>query len=187
MSTNRKAIKALGSSRVIFLNGDIDTECVGTAVKRLFELDKSAKKDILIVLNTDGGTVKDGLYIINTFKLLRSSVAILVPSAAMSIGAIILASGAKGQRIVMPGSVVMMHGASYELIESPHRIHKSEIEYQEKQEQYLANLLKEGGFKYPETSLASERTYYTGQEIIDVGIADIIINSLDDLRKVVNI
>jgi len=187
MPANRKSIKVLGSSRVVFLNGDIDTQSVGTAVERLLQLDKSAKKDILLVLSTDGGTVKDGLYIINTFKLLRSPVAILVPSAAMSIGAIILASGAKGKRIVMPGSVIMMHGASYELTESPHRIHKSEIEFQEKQEQYLANLLKERGFKYPETSLASECTYYTGQEIIDAGAADIIINSLDDLHKVVNI
>ena len=187
MPTNRKTAKVLGSNRVVFLNGAIDTASVGTAVERLLQLDKSSKKDILLVLNTDGGTVNDGLYIINIFKLLRSPVAILVPSAAMSIGAIIFAAGTKGKRIVMPGSVVMMHGSSYELTESPHRIHKSEIEFQEKQEQYFANLIKERGFKYPETSLASECTYYTGQEIVDAGIADVMINSLDELHKVVKI
>ena len=187
MLTNPKPIKVLGSNRVIFLNGDIDTENVGSVVERLFQLDVGAKKDTLLVLNTDGGNVSDGLYLINVFKLLRSPVAILVPSSALSIGACVFAAGFKGKRIVMPGSVVMMHGASYELTTSPHRIHKSEIEFQEKQEQYIANLLKEGGFKHPEASLASEYTYYTGQEIINVGIADIMINSLDELHKVINI
>ena len=60
-------------------------------------------------------------------------------------------------------------------------------ENKEKQEQYFASLIKERGFKYPETSLASECTYYTGQEIVDAGIADVMINSLDELHKVVKI
>ena len=187
MSTNRKAVKMLGSNRVVFLSGDIDTASVNPVIERLLQLDASAKKDILLVLNTEGGTVIDGLFLINTFKLLRSEVAILVPASAQSIGAVILAAGAKGKRIVMPGSVAMMHAASYELSENPHRMHKSEIDFQEKQEHYFANLLKGWGFKYPDTSLASECTHYTGQEIVDAGIADVMINSLEDLHKVVKI
>jgi ATP-dependent Clp protease protease subunit len=187
MPTNRKTVKTLGSDRVIFLNGEVTEINSIELVKQLFELDKKSDKDILVIINSFGGSVEDGLFIVNSFKLLRSDVAVLVPSNAQSITTLILAAGTKGKRIVMPGAAAMMHGSIYTLSEMPHKVQKSEMEYQEKQEHYVADILLDYGYKHREHSLASEYSYYVGKEIIDAGLADVMVNSLDELCKVINL
>jgi len=92
MPTNRKTVKTLGSDRVIFLNGEVTEINSIELVKQLFELDKKSDKDILVIINSFGGSVEDGLFIVNSFKLLRSDVAVLVPSNAQSITTLILAN-----------------------------------------------------------------------------------------------
>lgn len=187
MSTNRKSIKALGSNRVIFLTGEITEINTVETARRLLELDKQSNKDILLIINSDGGDLASGLFLTNIFKIVKSNIAILVPAAAHSTATIILASGTKGMRIVMPGAVAMMHGSIYALPDNPHKVQKSDVDFQEKREHFFANYLADRGYSKPEHSLASEYYYYTGQEIIDVGLADILINSLEELYKVVKI
>ena len=187
MSTNRKPVKALRSDRVIFITGEITDVLVGEVIRKMLQLDKKCNKDILLILNTDGGEVTAGHLLINFFKLVRSDISILVPANAQSIGSIILASGTKGKRIVMNGTIVMMHGSVYELPLNAHKIQKSDVDFQERHEQFFVNVLRSTGYKTPETSLASEYTYHIGQEIIDVGLADNMINSLEELHNIVNL
>jgi ATP-dependent Clp protease protease subunit len=187
MPTNRKPIKTLGSDRVIFITGEITEANVAETAQRLFKLDSKSNKDILLIVSSDGGGAIDGLYLTNCFKLIKSNIAILVPSNAQSTATIILASGTKGKRIIMPGAVAMMHTCVYSLPETSHKIQKVEIEHQEKMEHVYNKILSDNGFKYPEHGTTSEYNFYVGQEIIDAGLADVMINSLDELNKIVNL
>jgi len=187
MPTNRKTIKTLGSERVIILSGEITESSAAEIVRQLFLLDKKSNKDILLIINSDGGNIEDGIFLANVFKLLKSDVAILVPSNAQSTGTFLLASGTKGKRIVMPGAVAMMHGSIYSMSELPHKVQKSDVDFQEGRENYIAQRLADCGYKHKEHSLTSEYHHYVGIEIINVGLADIMINSLEELHKIINI
>jgi len=187
MPTNRKTIKTLGSDRVIFLSGEVTESNSVDIAKQLFALDRKSNKDILLIINSDGGNIEDGIFLANTFKLLKSDVAILVPSNAQSTGTFILATGTKGKRIIMPGAVAMMHGSIYAISELPHKVQKSDIDFQETRENYIAQRLVECGYKHKEHSLASEYHHYVDVEIIEAGLADVMINSLEELYRVINL
>jgi ATP-dependent Clp protease, protease subunit len=187
MSTNRKSIKTLRSDRVIFINGEITEASAAETVRQLLALDKKPYKDILLVVHSDGGGATDGLYLINCFKLIKSNIAVLVPSNAQSTATIILAAGKKGKRIIMPGAVAMMHSSIYSLSETSHTVQRREVEHQEKMEHYYNKILVDRGYKYPEHGLTSEYNFYIGQEIIEAGLADIMIDSLEELNSIINL
>ena len=67
MSTNRKPAKAFRSDRVIFITGEVTDTLVGEVVRKMLQLDKKCNKDILLILNTDGGEVTAGHLLINFF------------------------------------------------------------------------------------------------------------------------
>lgn len=99
--------------RIVFLGGPIDDTVANLVIAQLLFLDsEDPKKDISLYVNSPGGSVSAGLAIVDTMNHIKASVSTTCVGIAASMGAIILASGAKGKRYVLPNSEVMIHQPS---------------------------------------------------------------------------
>lgn len=96
--------------RIVFLGLPIDDNISNIITAQLLFLESTdPKKDILIYINTPGGSVYAGLGIYDTIQYVTPDVATICTGLAASMGAIILAGGAKGKRSALPHSRVMIH------------------------------------------------------------------------------
>lgn len=96
--------------RIIFLGGPIEDNMANLIIAQLLFLEsEDAKKDISLYVNSPGGHVKDGLAIVDTMNHIKPDVSTVCVGMAASMGAIILSSGAKGKRFILPNAEVMIH------------------------------------------------------------------------------
>ena len=95
---------------IIFLGGPIDDAVANTVIAQLLFLQaEDPKKDITLYVNSPGGHVTAGLAIIDTMNNIKNDVSTVCVGLAASMGAVILASGAKGKRFSLAHSEVMIH------------------------------------------------------------------------------
>ncbi|MFA7471646.1 MAG: ATP-dependent Clp protease proteolytic subunit [Spirosomataceae bacterium] len=103
----------LMADRIIFMGTAVDDNIANIVVAQLLFLESAdAKKDILMYINSPGGSVYAGLGIYDTMQYVRPDVATVVTSLAASMGAVLLAGGAKGKRSALPHARVMIHQPS---------------------------------------------------------------------------
>lgn len=96
--------------RIIFLNGEINENLSSLIVAQLIFLEsENDEKDIKIYINSPGGSVTAGLAIFDTMNYIRCDVSTLCVGMAASMGAFLLAAGAKGKRFSLPNSEIMIH------------------------------------------------------------------------------
>ena len=96
--------------RIIFLSGEINDQMANTIVAQLIFLEgKNPDKDIFMYINSPGGSVSAGLAIYDTMQYIKCDVSTICIGMAASMAAVILSSGAKGKRICLPHSEVMIH------------------------------------------------------------------------------
>jgi len=96
--------------RVVFCTGAIDDEMANTIVAQLLFLsNEDSNADINFYINSPGGSVSAGLAIYDTMQFLRCDVATFGVGMSASMGAILLAGGAKNKRYVLPNSRVLLH------------------------------------------------------------------------------
>ncbi len=96
--------------RVVFLVGPVDDHTANLVVAQLLFLEsENPEKDIHFYINSPGGHVTAGLAIYDTMQFIRPDVSTLCVGQASSMGAVLLAAGAKGKRLVLPNSRVMIH------------------------------------------------------------------------------
>ncbi len=96
--------------RIVFLSGPIGTELANLVIAQLIFLEaKDPTKDIYLYINSPGGSVNDGLAIIDTMNYIKCDVNTICIGSAMSMGALILSSGTKGKRFALPNSEIMIH------------------------------------------------------------------------------
>ncbi|MFA5021749.1 MAG: ATP-dependent Clp endopeptidase proteolytic subunit ClpP [Patescibacteria group bacterium] len=96
--------------RIIFLGSPIDDAVANTVIAQLLFLDsEDTKKDIKLYINSPGGSVTAGLAIYDTMQYVKADVMTICIGMAASMGALILASGAKGKRIALPNAEIMLH------------------------------------------------------------------------------
>jgi len=99
--------------RVVFLVGPIDDYMANVVVAQLLFLEsENPDKDIHLYINSPGGSVTAGLAIYDTMRFLKPDVSTMVIGQAASMGAFLLAAGAKGKRFALPNSRVMIHQPS---------------------------------------------------------------------------
>lgn len=99
--------------RIIFLTGAIQDEVSSLVTAQLLFLEsENPNKDISIYINSPGGLVTSGLAIYDTIQYIRPAVATLCIGQAASMGSLLLAAGAKGQRFALPNSRIMLHQPS---------------------------------------------------------------------------
>lgn len=96
--------------RVIFLVGAINDQMANLIVAQLLFLEsENPDKDISLYINSPGGSVSAGLAIFDTMQFIKPDVSTLCTGLAASMGAFLLAAGAKGKRFSLPNSRVMIH------------------------------------------------------------------------------
>jgi ATP-dependent Clp protease protease subunit len=96
--------------RIIFLGSPINDAVANTVIAQLLFLDsEDSKKDIKLYINSPGGSVTAGLAIYDTMQFVKADVSTICVGIAASMSAVLLASGAKGKRLVLPNSEVMLH------------------------------------------------------------------------------
>ena len=100
----------LMADRIIFLGSGIDDYLSNIVIAQLLFLESvDAKKDILMYINSPGGSVYAGLGIYDTMHYIKPDVATICTGLAASMGAVLLAGGAAGKRSALPHSRVMIH------------------------------------------------------------------------------
>ena len=96
--------------RVIFLSGEVEDRMANLIVAQLLFLEsEDPKKDINIYINSPGGSVTAGMAIYDTMQYIKPDVSTICVGMAASMGAFLLAAGAKGKRYALPNSTIMIH------------------------------------------------------------------------------
>jgi ATP-dependent Clp protease protease subunit len=96
--------------RIIFIGSEIDENVANAVIAQLLFLEsQDPKKEVKIYLNSPGGSVTDGLAIYDTIQYLKCPVSTICVGLAASMGAVLLAGGAKGKRFALPNSQILIH------------------------------------------------------------------------------
>ncbi len=96
--------------RVVFLVGEVNDHTANLVVAQLLFLEaENPEKDISLYINSPGGVVTAGMSIYDTIRFIKPEVSTLCIGQAASMGALLLAAGAKGKRFCLPHATVMIH------------------------------------------------------------------------------
>ncbi len=98
------------NDRIIVLSDEINSASASVVVAQLLFLDsQDSEKDIFLYINSPGGSISDGLAIYDTMQYVKADVSTICVGMAASMGAFLLAGGAKGKRIALPHSEILIH------------------------------------------------------------------------------
>jgi len=98
---------------IIFVDGVVETRMASVITASLLHLEaEDPEKPIYMYINSPGGSVYDGLAVINTMRFVKNTIVTVVTGSAMSMGAMFLSCGTKGHRIALLDSTVMIHQPS---------------------------------------------------------------------------
>ena len=101
------------NERIIFIGSPIEDDIANLVVAQLLHLEsQDPDKDISLYINSPGGVVYAGLAIYDTMRFIKPDVATTVCGIAMSMGSLLLAGGAKGKRMALPNSRILIHQPS---------------------------------------------------------------------------
>ena len=118
------------NDRIVFLGEDVNPHTANLVIAQLlFLAHEDPKKDIKLYINSPGGSVYDGLAIIDTMNYIEPDVQTIGIGLQASMGAMLLSSGTKGKRCVLPNSRIMIHQPSYGSPQS--KVTDQEIELKE--------------------------------------------------------
>ena len=163
--------------RIIFLGGEIDDDMANIVVAQMLFLEmEDPDQDIMLYINSPGGSVTAGMAIYDTMRYLKCEVSTLCVGLAASMGAFLLAGGAKGKRKALPHAEIMIHqplgGA---------RGQATDIQIQAEQILRIKELLngelsKNTGRSIETIRMDTERdNYMTAEEALKYGLIDEII------------
>src|SRR5262245_64000156 len=165
------------NERIIFLGTPIDDQVANLTIAQLIHLEsEDPDKDIFIYINSPGGQVYSGLAIYDTMQFIKPEVQTICVGIAMSMGALILAGGAKGKRMALPNSKILIHQVS-----GGFQGQGTDIEIQAKETISLKRRLEEIIAQHTnqpvdKVSKDMERDYYmTAEEAGQYGIVDQVI------------
>jgi ATP-dependent Clp protease protease subunit len=164
--------------RIIFLGSPIDDDAANIVIAQLLFLDsQSPKEDIRMYINSPGGSVTAALAIYDTMQYVRADVSTICVGLAASAGAVLLAAGAKGKRMALPNSEVMIHqvlgGASGQATEV--EIHAKHI--LKTRDRLNRILAKHTGQKLAKIEKDTDRDYFmSADEARSYGIVDKVIS-----------
>jgi len=165
--------------RVIFIVGPIEDHMANLVVAQLLFLEsENPDKDISVYINSPGGSVTAGLSIYDTMQFIKPDISTLCIGQAASMGAVLLAAGAKGKRYSLPHSRVMIHQplGGFQGQASDIDIHAREIlKIREQLNQMLAN---HTGQSIETIAKDTERDNFMGADTAaEYGIIDEVLNS----------
>jgi len=164
--------------RVVFLVGPVNDATANLVVAQLLFLEsENPDKDISLYINSPGGSVSAGMSIFDTMQFIKPDVSTLCMGMAASMGAFLLAAGAKGKRFSLPNSKIMIHqplgGTQGQATDI--EIHAREI--LKTREQLNRILSERTGQPLEKIQADTERDYYmSATEAKDYGLVDQVID-----------
>lgn len=103
----------LFDKRIIHLNKEIDSKVAVEVIEQLLKLDSiKEKKDIIMYINSPGGSVSDGMAIYDAMQMVKCDVMTICIGRCASMASVLLSGGTKGKRYITPNSEVMIHEVS---------------------------------------------------------------------------
>jgi ATP-dependent Clp protease protease subunit len=170
--------------RIIFLGTGIDDTVANSVIAQLLFLQmEDGKKDINLYINSPGGSVTAGLAIYDTMQFLTCDVNTYCIGMAASMGAVLLAAGAKGKRYALPNSDIMIHQVSGGAQGTASDVERT-VEFMYKLKKRLIKLLADHTGKSEETvKIDSDRDYYmTAEEAKEYGLVDEVVRSRKEIK-----
>ena len=165
--------------RVIFLVGPVNDHSANLIVAQLLFLEsENPDKDISLYINSPGGSVSAGMAIYDTMQFIKPEVSTLCTGLAASMGAFLLASGAKGKRFSLPNSRIMIHQPS-----GGAQGQASDIEIQAREILYLRErlngiLAEKTGQSIEQIAKDTERdNFMSADEAVSYGLVDKVLTS----------
>jgi len=164
--------------RIVFLGTPVDNHVANSIIAQLLFLDQEPEKDILLYINSPGGSVTAGLGILDTMNYVKADVATTCIGQAASMGALLLCSGAKGKRSILPNARVLIHqplgGTSGQA--SDIEIHANEIL---RMKMRLNEIMSEAtGQDLEKIKVDTDRDYIMeAQAAVDYGLVDKIVKN----------
>jgi len=164
--------------RIIFLGDEVNQHTANLVVAQMLFLEaEDPKKDITFYINSQGGSIYDGMAIYDTMRFVKCDVQTVGVGMQASMGAILLSSGTKGKRLLLPHSKVMIHQPTSG---TKGRITDMEIDLKEglKAKKLLNEILaKNTGKKLSKIEIDVERDYWmSAEEAVEYGLADKVIS-----------
>lgn len=165
--------------RIIFLGDEVDNNTANLIIAQLLFLEaEDPDKDISFYINSPGGSVTAGLAIYDTMNYIKPDVSTICVGMAASMGAFLLAAGAKGKRFALPNSEIMIHqplggvqGQATDIAIHAKRI----VEIKEQLNKILA---ERTGQSLKKISQDTERdNFMTAQEAMKYGLIDHVVTS----------
>ena len=165
--------------RIVFLGSEINETTASIVIAQLLYLEsEDSSKDISLYINSPGGSVSAGLAIYDTMNYLKCDVSTICVGMAASMGAFLLAGGAKGKRYALPNSEIMIHqplggiqGQATDLQIAAEHI----LRTKEKLHHILA---QNCGRPVEELAADSERdNWKTAEEALEYGLIDKVVNA----------
>ncbi len=95
--------------RIIFISGEIDDDLANCVISQLLFLDSKNHEDINLYINSPGGNITSGMAIYDTINYIKSDVSTICVGMAASMASVLLSSGKKGKRYILPNAEVMIH------------------------------------------------------------------------------
>ena len=159
--------------RILYFGHEVNAETCNVAIAQLLFLDSINDGAINFYINSGGGSVIDGLGLIDTMNIIKSPISTTCVGMAASMGAVLLSCGEKGKRFVLPHSRVMIHQVS-SMTKGTVADMKIALQQSLRCEEDIYKILSENTNKtIDEIRVLCDRdNWFIGQEAVDLGVAD---------------
>lgn len=172
------------NDRIVFLSDEVNDATASLVVAQLLFLEaEDPDKDIYFYINSPGGSVTAGMAIYDTMNFIKCDVSTICIGMAASMGAFLLSSGAKGKRIALPNSEIMIHqplgGAKGQATDI-----KIQAELILRTRDNLNRILANNtGKSIEEIARDTERdNFMTANQALEYGLIDKVLTSRDDIK-----
>lgn len=175
------------NDRIILLHDEVNSATASVVVAQLLYLEgQDPDKDIFLYINSPGGSVTDGMAIYDTMQYIKCDVSTICMGMAASMGAFLLSSGAKGKRIALPNSEIMIHQPLISGGGITGQITDIQIRSQhfQRMKDRLNRILSDNtGKDYETVCRDTERdNFMTAGEALEYGLIDKVFNSREDKK-----
>ena len=163
--------------RILYFNGEVDSESSNITIAQLLYLSSIDDREINIYINSPGGSVVDGLGIIDTMNYISNPISTTCIGMAASMAAVLLSNGDKGKRFILPHGRVMIHSVA-----SDFKGHTADIKIEMEQTIRCQNdvyeiLAKNTDKEFSEIEKLCDRdNWFIGKEAVDLGIVDKVLD-----------
>ena len=165
--------------RIIMVSGEVNSQMANIVIAQLLFLDaQDSDKDISMYINSPGGSVTDGLAIMDTMNFIKSDVQTIATGLAASMGSVLLSSGTKGKRFALPNSTILIHQPSGGAQGQQTEIEIVATEILKTRKRLNQILADNSGQSFEKLQKDTDRdNYMTAQEAKDYGLIDEIMTN----------